>query len=538
MAAAFSGLGADHQLPAKRATAWRIKVDEDGNRALVLGKQRILTEGHVDHACYTYHAVMRVEGVVRRFGGSETIGVRGGKLRADHAALKREVLAFHDFVRYEFRNKQGAVSADGKAKTEPVYDDLFALASGHVIVKQGELEGALNARLKPVVPVKYEELAYLGGGRFGGGLKGRFGVFDAAGQVIEPFVHDTLFDNYIHGVHLIGSSRKNLAGVINAKGQLVYKPRFKIQRGPNREAGRVFVTDTQTGEQGYINSEARFVPNTTLKAYFREWRVAPDDPGRAIVYRMARTAWEASVKRYKDRLPLGKAPGKLHTYPAEKDFKMELHLRANGKGALHLGLSQSLVEWSEKDGVLNLKLYGVLQGRARATLKDGQLQYEQLTRENRAGKILENPLARPVIFEPKPATLEQPQGRLEIDYPEKTAHGKNRQLHLRRQKDGAVHIDIEDPSGIGRATLRRVRGEWPARLQLRLHLKALEGLTVTIGDSVVPRKNLAVRLLDPTGKPLPGKHRLNRPGYYEATIPAAAIKGATEINIGWVDFYR
>ena len=47
-----------------------------------------------------------------------------------------------------------------------------------------------------------------------------------------------------------------------------------------------------------------------------------------------------------------------------------------------------------------------------------------------------------------------------------------------------------------------------------------------------------IRLLDPTGKPLEGKHRLNRPGYYEATIPAAAIKGAKEIKISWVDFYR
>ena len=140
--------------------------------------------------------------------------------------------------------------------------------------------------------------------------------------------------------------------------------------------------------------------------------------------------------------------------------------------------------------------------------------------------------------EQKSAVVEFPKGSLELDYSEKTPHGKIRQLKFHRQKDGTIYVHIKDHSGIGSGILRRVRGQWPARLQLRLHLKALEGLTATIGDSVVPRKNLAVRLLDPAGKPLPGKHRLNRPGYYEATIPAAAIKGATEIKIGWVDFYR
>lgn len=526
------------QLPADRAKAWRITLDEDGNRALEFNKRRILTEGHIDFAYYTYHAVMRVDGMARRFGGSESIGVRGGALRKDHAALKGEVLAFRDFVRYEFRNKQGAISADGKAKTEPVYDDLFALASGHVIAKQGEREGALDAKLKLVVPMKYERLAYLGGGRFGGGLKGRFGVFDAAGKVTVQSEHDTLSDHHIHGVHLIGSSRKNLAGVINAKGELVYEPRFKIVRAPDVGAGRVFVTDTQTGQQGYINSEARFVPNTAIQAYFREWRVAPDDPGRAVVYRLARAAWEDAVKRYKDQLPPGKAPGKLHTYPAEKDFKMELHLRANGKGALHVGLSQSLVEWNEKDGVLELKLYGILAGRARVTVKEGRLVYEQLTRTTRAGKLLENPLPQPVRFEKKPVTLTTRDRVLELVYAEKGPHDKPRRMQFLGFREGGVGVEITDEFGIGQGTLRLARGNWPAKLQLRLRLKGLEGIRVTVGQQVLPREALNIRLLDPTGKPLEGKHRLNRPGYYEATIPPAAIKGAKEIKISWVDFYR
>ena len=62
-------------------------------------------------------------------------------------------------------------------------------------------------------------------------------------------------------------------------------------------------------------------------------------------------------------------------------------------------------------------------------------------------------------------------------------------------------------------------------------------LLKSLPDSLIMRLNKG-RLLDPTGKPLEGKHRLNRPGYYEATIPAAAIKGAKEIKISWVDFYR
>ncbi len=138
----------------------------------------------------------------------------------------------------------------------------------------------------------------------------------------------------------------------------------------------------------------------------------------------------------------------------------------------------------------------------------------------------------------KSAVVEFPKGRLELDYSEKTPHGKIRQLKFHRQKDGTIYVHITDPSGIGRGILRCLRGDWPARIQLRLKLKALEGLNITVGDSVVPREKLAIRLLDPTGKPLEGKHRLNRPGYYEATIPAAAIKGAKEIKISWVDFYR
>ena len=138
----------------------------------------------------------------------------------------------------------------------------------------------------------------------------------------------------------------------------------------------------------------------------------------------------------------------------------------------------------------------------------------------------------------KPAILEFQNGRLELDYSEKTPHGKKRRLQFHRAHAGGVYVHITDPSGIGSGILRRVRGDWPARIQLRLKLKALEGLNITVGDSVVPREKLAIRLLDPTGKPLEGKHRLNRPGYYEATIPAAAIKGAKEIKISWVDFYR
>ena len=138
----------------------------------------------------------------------------------------------------------------------------------------------------------------------------------------------------------------------------------------------------------------------------------------------------------------------------------------------------------------------------------------------------------------KPAILEFQNGRLELDYSEKTPRGKKRRLQFHRAHAGGFYVHITDPSGIGSGILRRVRGEWPAKIQLRLELTALEGLSITVGDRVVPRKNLAICLLNPAGKPLAGKHRLNRPGYYEATIPSAALKGATEIKISWVDFYR
>ena len=48
--------------------------------------------------------------------------------------------------------------------------------------------------------------------------------------------------------------------------------------------------------------------------------------------------------------------------------------------------------------------------------------------------------------------------------------------------EGGVRVAIHSERGIGRGTITRVGAHWPEKLVLRLHLKGLEGLTLTAGD--------------------------------------------------------
>ena len=138
----------------------------------------------------------------------------------------------------------------------------------------------------------------------------------------------------------------------------------------------------------------------------------------------------------------------------------------------------------------------------------------------------------------KQATLKTKARTLELDYKEKGPHGKPRRMRFLALGGGVVGVEITDGTGIGGGTLRLARGDWPPKIVLRLQLKGLEGSSVTIGKKVIKRDALNVRLCNPAGKPLEGKYRHNQPGYYEVTLPPAALKGANEVRISWVDFYR
>ncbi len=92
--------------------------------------------------------------------------------------------------------------------------------------------------------------------------------------------------------------------------------------------------------------------------------------------------------------------------------------------------------------------------------------------------------------------------------------------------DGAATvIGIRSTFGIGRAEIRRVGKDWPERVVLRLHTKALEGFSATDGTRKFTH---SVRHSEVTkGKPI------------DVALPEALLDSTSEtIRIQWVDFYR
>jgi len=81
-------------------------------------------------------------------------------------------------------------------------------------------------------------------------------------------------------------------------------------------------------------------------------------------------------------------------------------------------------------------------------------------------------------------------------------------------------IDIFSGTGIGRARIARPQGGWPARIQFRLHLRALEGFTVTGAH----RFEVAGLLPDNEGAPI------------AVELPPGIAVG--ELAVSWVDRYR
>ncbi len=150
----------------------------------------------------------------------------------------------------------------------------------------------------------------------------------------------------------------------------------------------------------------------------------------------------------------------------------------------------------------------------------------------------ERTLERVTKAGPKPVTIEGRGFALELDYRRRGPHGKPRRMNFFRSLDGVVGIEVSDEFGIGGGVVRLLRGKWPGKLRLRLRLEGLEGLNVSVGKKTLERAALDVRLLTPAGEPLEGKYRQDRPGHYEAVIPAGVLDGAEEVRLSWVDFYR
>lgn len=131
-------------------------------------------------------------------------------------------------------------------------------------------------------------------------------------------------------------------------------------------------------------------------------------------------------------------------------------------------------------------------------------------------------------------------------------------------ENAQVTLNVRSSFGIGRAVIERT-GSWPDRFVVRLHLKGLEKLGITAGDTSVhasvgfrdakiqqrvwlndaetnPLNDahpcwVSVRVLNVEGQPasdLPLKD-----GFFEIVVPQKLlVDNPQSISIEWIDFYR
>ncbi len=120
-------------------------------------------------------------------------------------------------------------------------------------------------------------------------------------------------------------------------------------------------------------------------------------------------------------------------------------------------------------------------------------------------------------------------------------------------------FDVWSPSGIGSAGVRLAAGDMPPSVVMRFHLRGLEQMTFSYGDTIV---TLSV----PSGGDAPvlqsvlqaGQEQSIGPespywmevvqmepsdgsdgGYFQVTAPQAfSTSPATNFTMGWIDFYR
>lgn len=128
-------------------------------------------------------------------------------------------------------------------------------------------------------------------------------------------------------------------------------------------------------------------------------------------------------------------------------------------------------------------------------------------------------------------------------------------------------FEIVSARGIGAASIRRCRPQWPATLVLRPRLRGLEQLQITAGgvtlevsvssspphavrqtvsqpdsqrDKTIDRASrfwAKVRILNAAGRPAGGLP--DEGGCFELELPAALLDGnPAAIDVRWIDFYR
>lgn len=127
-------------------------------------------------------------------------------------------------------------------------------------------------------------------------------------------------------------------------------------------------------------------------------------------------------------------------------------------------------------------------------------------------------------------------------------------------------LDVTSLRGIGGATITRKVEKWPEQIVLKVHLRGLESLTITVGKVALrasvlshsgntrllhvvrdgkegPRLKpgdemwMEIKVLDSQGKEAKGLPP--KEGWFEMSIPAALLAGEEKgLDLHWIDFYR
>jgi hypothetical protein len=115
--------------------------------------------------------------------------------------------------------------------------------------------------------------------------------------------------------------------------------------------------------------------------------------------------------------------------------------------------------------------------------------------------------------------------------------------------DAGRRLEVTSEFGIGRAMIRLVEGQWPAKLTFLLKLKELEGVTLR-NDRLELRTNRRaeqVEIREKEGEAWKDAGIQKEPritirgdaGKIEVEVPAALLRpDVRQIEIEWVDYYR
>ncbi len=134
-------------------------------------------------------------------------------------------------------------------------------------------------------------------------------------------------------------------------------------------------------------------------------------------------------------------------------------------------------------------------------------------------------------------------------------------------QEGTVVIDIHDERGTGGVRITPKTGNWPKPAVVRLHLRGLESLQLSVGKitlfgSVLSHSGhkqlleiddagkkreaskddplwIDIRMMDGHGKAIDHLPEPEKGGYFEVALPPAMLNADTPgMTLRWIDFYR